>query len=192
MILAPIKISYAELSFILQWSLATFLAFLLSLLFVEIGVREDLGILQAAIASLLVAFAQVFVLQERVFPGWWVLSSCSAWITITLIGIGTIGWIVPNTTFLVERFFYSLIFGACGGSIIGFFQWLTIRYRYPRSSQWILTTTIAWSLGSLVGSLIGMSLHIVTEIFFAEIIGLACTWVVVGVVTGVGVYHLWE
>ncbi|NJL09336.1 MAG: hypothetical protein HC908_01310 [Calothrix sp. SM1_7_51] len=115
---------------ILQWSLGTFSAFLLSLLFVEIGVREDVGILEAAIASLLIAFAQVLVLKERIFPVWWMLSTCSAWIAITATGIGAIGWIVPNTLSFPQRVFDSCIFGAFGGSTIGFFQWLTIRDRY--------------------------------------------------------------
>jgi hypothetical protein len=184
------KVFNARLLFTLQWTLATFSAFLISLLFIEIGETPDVGILQAAIGSFAIAFAQTLVLKDRILPVWWMLSISMAWVVITAIGIGAVGWVVPSTNVFVFRISKSLIQGTLAGLAIGLVQWFAIRKQYPYSSQWIQVTCVSWAIAMPVGSLIGMLLHEVTQIFFAEILGLAVTWLLVAVFTGFHAYRL--
>ncbi len=184
------KVLDARLQFTLTWTFATFSAFLLSLTFIEIGEISDVGILQAAIGSFIIAFAQAFVLRYRVVPGWWMVSIPVAWIVITVIGIGAIGWVVPSTNIFLFRISKSLIQGTLGGIAIGFAQWLAIRKRYPYSYQWIQVNCVVWAVAMPIGSAIGMFLHQITQIFFAEILGLAVTWLLVAFFTGFHAYRL--
>jgi hypothetical protein len=184
------KVLDARLQFTLVWTFATFSAFLVSLLFIEIGETPDVGILQAAIGSFLIAFAQTFVLKYRIFPGWWMLSIPTAWVVMTIIGIGAIGWVVPSTNVFLFRISKGLIQGILGGIAIGFAQWLAIRKQYPSSHQWIQINCVAWAVAMPIGSLIGMFLHEITQVFFAEILGLAVTWLLVSFFTGFHAYRL--
>lgn len=184
------KVLDPRLQFTLIWTFATVGAFLVSLMFIEIGEIPDVGILQAAVGSFIIAFAQAFVLRYRVLPGWWMVSIPVAWVVITVIGIGAIGWVVPSTDIFLFRISKSLIQGTLGGIAIGFAQWLAIRKRHTCSYLWIQVNCVVWAVAMPVGSVIGMFLHQITQIFFSEILGLAVTWLLVAFFTGFHAYRL--
>lgn len=70
MLFVPVK---TQFSFTLQWTIATLSGFLVSLLFIEIGEKPDLGILQAMIGGLAIALAQTIMLTNTSFYLKWVL-----------------------------------------------------------------------------------------------------------------------
>ena len=185
MIRKPVK---SELGFTLLWTVTTFSGFLFSLLFIEIGEKADVGILQAAIGSLAIALPQSLILRIRIFSKMWVLSTVLGWIVITAISVGAIGWIVSTSQFLPFRVVYGSISAAIGGFAIGFFQWLAISKSVPLAWRWIFISSLSWAIAVPVGSMIGMFLHSISHLFFGEIVGLAITWLLVAIITGINAY----
>jgi hypothetical protein len=179
-----------ELSFILQWIFATFSGFLLSLLLIEVGEKSDIGVLQAVIGSLAVAISQSLILRQPMLSLKWVLCTLLGWVAITAMGIGAIGWIVPTTEQLPVRIFSGLISGAIGGFCIGFAQWLVIYQPVPSAWRWILISAGSWSVAIPIGSAVGSILRQFTQLFLGEILGLAITWLVVAILTGINAYKL--
>lgn len=179
-----------EFSFILQWILATFSGFLLSLLLIEIGEKSDIGVLQAVIGSLAVAISQSLILRQPMLSLQWVLSTLLGWTVITATGIGAVGWIVPTSEQLPLRIVSGLISGAIGGFGIGFAQSLVIYQLVPSAWRWILISAASWSVAIPIGSAVGSTLRQLTQLFLGEIVGLAITWLVVGILTGINAYRL--
>ncbi len=169
-------------SFRLLWTLATFGGFLLSLLFIEVGEKPDIGVVEAAIGGFAIALPQACLLKEPVFGIRWILSSLLGWSIITAIGIGAVGWIVPSTQILPLRILSGAIYGALGGLGIGLAQWLAI----PQAMawRWIFVSSASWAVAVPVGSVVGMILHSLTQLFLGEVMGLAMTWLLVGILTG--------
>lgn len=179
-----------ELSLTLQWIFATFSGFLLSLLLIEIGEKSDIGVLQAVIGSLAVAISQSLILRQPMLSLKWVFCTLLGWVVITAIGVGAIGWIVPTTEHLPLRILSGLISGAIGGFGIGFAQWLAIYQPVPSAWRWILISAASWSVAIPIGSAIGSILRQFTQLFLGEIVGLAITWLLVAVLTGINAYKL--
>ncbi|MEH2348317.1 MAG: hypothetical protein V7K55_09990 [Nostoc sp.] len=175
-------------SFTLLWTLATCGGFLLSLLFVEIGEKPDVGVIEAAIGSIAIALPQGCLLKEPVFCIRWILSSLLGWSIITAIGIGAVGWIVPSTQILPMRILSGAIYGALGGLGIGLAQWLAIPQ--PMAWRWIFVSSASWAVAVPVGSAVGMILHRLTQLFLGEVMGLAITWLLVGILTGMNAHKL--
>jgi len=185
MVRKPVK---SELGFTLLWTITTFCGFLLSLLFIEIGEKADVGILQAAIGACAIALPQSLILKQRIFSFMWVLSTVLGWIVITAISVGAMGWIVSTSQLLPFRVVYGSIYAAIGGFAIGFFQWLAISKSVPLAWRWILISSLSWAIAVPVGSIIGMFLHRLSQLFFGEIVGLAITWLLVAMITGINAY----
>ncbi len=123
----PLVSAKTELKFTLLWIIATCGGFLVSLCLIEIGEKPDMGVVQASLGGLAVALPQSFILRHTISAGKWILSTLLAWIAISAIGMGAIGWVVPTTQFLPSRILSGTIYGAIGGFGIGFAQWLAIR-----------------------------------------------------------------
>ncbi|MGI2902218.1 hypothetical protein [Tolypothrix sp. VBCCA 56010] len=182
MIPKPVK---SELGFTLLWTVTTFSGFLLSLLFVEIGEKADVGILQAAIGSSAIALPQSLILRQRIFSKMWVLSTVFGWIVITAISVGAMGWIVSTSQFLAFRVVYGSVYAAIGGFVIGFFQWLAISPSVPSAWRWIFISSFSWAIAIPVGSIFGMLLYRLSRVFLGEIVGLAISWLLVAIITGI-------
>ncbi|MCV3214345.1 hypothetical protein OGM63_12630 [Plectonema radiosum NIES-515] len=178
----PVK---SELGFTLLWTVTTVSGFLFSLLFIEIGEKADVGILQAAIGSFAIALPQSLILRIRIFSLMWVLSTVLGWVVITAISVGAMGWIVSTSQFFPFRVVYGSIYGAIGGFAIGFFQWLAISQGVPLAWRWILVSSLSWAIAIPVGSIVGMFLYFISRLFLGEIVGLAITWLLVAIITGI-------
>ncbi|MEH2154861.1 hypothetical protein [Nostoc sp.] len=174
--------------FTLLWTLATFGGFLLSLLLIEVGEKPDIGVVEAAIGGFAIALLQGCLLKQPIFCLRWILSSLLGWSLIAAIGIGAVGWIVPSTQILPLRILSGAIYGALGGLGIGLAQWLAIPQ--PMAWRWIFVSSASWAVAVPVGSAIGMILHRLTQLFFGEVIGLAITWLLVGILTGINAHKL--
>lgn len=187
MLFAPAK---TQFSFTLQWAIATFSGFLLSLLFIEIGEKPDVGILQAFIGSLAIASAQMLILKHTGFAVRWFFFTVSAWMAIPLMGVGVLGWYVPTTQFFPSRILDSAFYGVLGGLVLGIAQWLAIYQYIPFAWRWIFMSGVSWAIALSIGSAIGMILHQISEIFLGEVIGLAIAWLAVAILTGMNMYIL--
>ncbi|MFW9264129.1 hypothetical protein [Nostoc sp. CALU 546] len=184
----PFAPGNTRFGFALLWTLATFGGFLLSLLLIEVGEKPDIGLVEAAIGGFAIALPQGCLLKQPIFCIRWIWSSLLGWSIITVIGIGAVGWIVPSTQILPQRILSGAIYGALGGFGIGLAQWLAIpQYQAWR---WILVCSASWAVAIPVGSTIGMLLRHWTQLFFGEVIGLAITWLLVGILTGINAHKL--
>ncbi len=174
------------MKFTLQWAIATFGGFLLSLLLIEIGEKPDINVLQGAVGGLLVALPQAFILRGRLKNPWlWVWSSLAGWVFVTTAGIGAVGWMVLSTQVLLLRVVYGVILGAIAGFSMGLAHWFAIQQHSPLALQWVLISSVSWALGVGIGSTVGGLLYHLTQLFLGEVVGLAVTWFVVAVFTGV-------
>jgi hypothetical protein len=177
--------------FCLKWTGATFSGFLLSLLFIEIGQRGELKTLDAMSGGTIIGLTQGLVLSQF-FPNTWL------WIFVNLIGwgllaggdLGVIGWVAPNSMFLNVRLMYGLMFGAIAGLWLGLWQWIVLRNYFHKAWHWLWIMLVAWGLGLSIGWGLGGILRSITRLFIGEVIGLSVTWLIVGLVTGLGMIAL--
>jgi len=182
---APINTRFG---FTLLWTSATFGGFLLSLLLIEVGEKPDIGVVEAAIGGFAIALPQGCLLKEPIFCIRWILSSILGWSIITAIGIGAVGWMIPSTQFLPPRILSGAICGALGGLGIGWAQWLAIPQ--PMAWRWIFVSSASWAVAIPVGSAVGIILRRLTQLFLGEVMGLAITWLLVGILTGMNAHKL--
>ncbi|MHC5725621.1 MAG: hypothetical protein ACYTXY_16085 [Nostoc sp.] len=173
----------------LLWTLATFGGFLLSLLLIEVGEKPDIGVVEAAIGGFVIALFQGCLLKQPIFCIRWILSSLLGWSMITAIGIGAVGWIVPSTEILPLRILCGAVYGALGGFGIGLTQWLAIPQPVV-AWRWIFVCAASWAIAVPVGSVVGMILHRLTQLFLGEVMGLAMTWLLIGILTGMNAHKL--
>ncbi|MEH2079223.1 MAG: hypothetical protein V7K89_04175 [Nostoc sp.] len=172
----------------LLWTLATFSGFLLSLLFIEVGEKPDIGVMEAAIGGFALALPQGCLLKEPVFCIRWILSSLLGWSIITAIGIGAVGWIVPSTQSLPLRILSGTVYGGLGGLGIGLAQSLAIPQ--PVAWRWIFVCAASWAVAVPVGSAVGTIWRYLSQLFLGEVIGLGITWLLVGILTGINAHKL--
>jgi hypothetical protein len=175
-----------SLKFILQWTTATFGGFLLTLLLIEVGEKSDIRAVQAALGGLVIGLTQAYVLRGRIKNPWlWVWSTLAGWVFITSVGIGAVGWIVFTIPVLVLKVIYGILLGAIAGFAMGLVHWLVLREHIPVAQKWIFVCCLSWALGIAIGSIIGSILYSFNQWFLSEVIGLAVTWLIVGILTGV-------
>ncbi|BAZ48640.1 hypothetical protein NIES4103_12490 [Nostoc sp. NIES-4103] len=178
-----------QLKFILLWIAATFSGFLVSLLLIEVGEKPDVGVTQATLGGLAIALPQSLIFRHTVFSVKWILLTVMAWAVITAMGVGAVGWMIPTTQSLAPRLLFGTIYGAIGGLGIGVAQSLAIQQ--PVSSWlWIVVSSVSWAVAIPLGSAVGIILHRLTHLFLGEVAGLAVTWLVVAMLTGVNAYKL--
>ncbi|MCC5639045.1 hypothetical protein LC593_25080 [Nostoc sp. CHAB 5844] len=179
-----------QFSFTLQWVIATLGGFLVSLCWIEVGEKPDVGVAQASLGSLAIAFPQSLMIRHHILSGRWLLATLLAWATITAMGVGGIGWIVPSTQIFPLRLLWGTTLGTIGGFVIGLAQWTAIRKSVALSWQWIFISAISWAIAVPIGSIVGIVLLLLTKLFLGEVIGLAITWLMVAILTGLNAYRL--
>lgn len=184
--LVSVKPQSGIFAFTSIWIFATLSGFVCSLLLVEVGEKPNVGIIQAIIGALAIAIPQSYILKNTIFPLQWILSTVFAWVIITLVGIGALGWIVIVANFLPMRILIGIISGAIGGLIIGITQWwLAIPPSFHTGWRWIFINSAAWMIAIPMGTTIGLFLHRITNLFLGEVLGLSITWLLVAMITGV-------
>ncbi|MBW4675015.1 MAG: hypothetical protein KME52_13595 [Desmonostoc geniculatum HA4340-LM1] len=186
----PLVPDNTRFSFALLWALATFAGFLLSLLLIEVGEKPDIGVVQAAIGGFAIALPQGFLFKQPIVCIRWILSTLLGWSIITAIGIGGLGWIVPSTQFLPLRILHGAIYGGLGGLGVGLTQCLAIFQPVSVVWRWIFVSSASWAIAIPFGSAVGIVLRRFTQLFLGEVIGLAITWLLVGILTGINAHKL--
>ncbi len=177
----------------LLWIFLTILGFLASLLFIEIGFRQELLIFEGAIGGAIVALPQSILISKFIQKGkLWIFVTFIAWGLISGSKIGAIGWVTPQTDFLLFRLFYGVILGGIHGTWIGFCQWLVLKEKIRSSWKWIFTTGITWSLALSSGWLIAAIFRSKINLYIGELVGLIVTWLIVGLMTGLALIVLLE
>ncbi len=178
-------------SFWVQWVLATGLGFLVSLLFVEIGIRPYLGGISGAVGSSVIAIAQWLVLRQRFSQiSWWIIATITAWLLIGSSNFGALGWIAPRTDLMSIRLLYGFFDGIVVGVIIGLGQGFVLNRYFSNAVWWIPISSLSWAVALPSGWVIGGILRANTGLFFAEVIGLTITWLAIAALSGFGFLRL--
>jgi hypothetical protein len=173
--------------FWVQWVLATGLGFIISLLFVEIGVRPHLGAISGALGSSLIAIAQWLVLRQRLYQiSWWIIATITAWVLIGSSSLGALGWIAPRTELIGIRLLHGFIDGAIVGIVLGLGQWFVLNRYFSNATWWVPISSLSWAVALPSGWVIGGILRSITGVFFAEVIGLTFTWLAIAALSGFG------
>lgn len=189
----PSQLVQTGFKFWLRWIGGTVAGFIVSLLFIEIGVRPYLGAMEGIAGGLMIGVAQWLVLrrQMRSVHGW-IVANLLCWTIIGGSSLGAIGWIAPRTNQLLIRVIYGGFDGALVGALLGLGQWLVLKRRVYGSGWWVLISSAGWSIGLMLGWFFGGVLYLATHLFLAEVIGLGITWFVVSAITGLGLIWLWK
>ncbi|MFM6038896.1 MAG: hypothetical protein ACKO2Z_00215 [Sphaerospermopsis kisseleviana] len=192
--LAAIKNKFSKLyTFTLVWSLTTLGSFIFSLFLIEIGEKSDVRVLDVAIGGFVIALPQSYLLRQKILPLSWMISTVLGWVLITTIGVGAVGWFVLSTELFYFRIFFGIISGGIGGMVIGLAQWwLAIPSSLPWGWCWMFLNCASWAVALSIGSVIGIFLRHWTQLFLGEVVGLAITWLVVGILTGISAYRLFR
>lgn len=177
-----------------QWVFVTVVGFLVSLLWIEIGERPDIGALEGAIGGLVIGVAQWCLLRQYIFyPVRWVFINVLCWCVLGILGVGALGWVAPQTLNLGWRIFYGIFEGIKIGLVIGFGQWLVLHTEIARPWRWIVGSLIWWTVSLSIGWTFGGILRLMTDFFLGDVIGLMITWFLVAGLTGIALAQLlWE
>ncbi len=179
--------------FCCQWVFSTILGFLVSLIFVEVGVKPYIGAISGAIGGGIIGSAQWLVIKNRFFrEQWWSAVSILTWLLIGASSLGALGWIAPRTEQIWLRLFHGFINGAVVGAILGLGQWFVLRKQIYREEWWMIANIVAWALGLPLGWVVGGLIYGAIGLFISEVIGLLVTWFFVATVTGFALVRLYS
>lgn len=175
----------------LSWTVLTWLAFLCSLIFIEVGERIDLSIGEGIVGSGLVGLAQWLVLRPYMPGGYrWLIACLLSWGALTFFQVGALGWIAPATMSLPLRGEFGLMQGAYVGLGLGVGQWLAIRRQVVAAWRWVPISSMTWALAIALGWVVGGKLRAISNLFISEVIGLAVAWGVIAALSGIGIVVL--
>jgi len=140
-------------SFWLRWFLACLAGFVLGIpLFIGLGLlfgdtpgpvvgNAAAGVIHGAEFGI----AQWLILRRQVHKvGWWIAAS--------ILGF-TLGFPLTKTLFgeLSSGLGIAGVEGAIVGAIVGAMEWLVLRGRVTRAGWWVLASTLAWALSTVLG-----------------------------------------
>ncbi|MEL6776416.1 MAG: hypothetical protein AAFO06_04100 [Cyanobacteria bacterium J06597_16] len=172
----------------LGWTGLTWLAFLVSLLFVEVGEKHDVSVVESLLGGLLIGLAQWQVLRPYLREAHrWIGTSALSWGALALFHIGAIGWMAPDTPSLMVRGLVGLGYGGYVGGLIGIGQWWVMRPQVVRAWRWIPLSGGIWAVAIALGWTIGGSLRAVSNLFVAEVVGLVLAWGAIAALSGIGI-----
>lgn len=188
---------------IFSWLLATFLGVILGPIITEFNlfgsspsgpIRLNLvwvyWIFDALILGTSIGFMQWFIVKKYYANAWlWILSTTGAWL------IGTIVLLIPNILFItggvsdvwIEPTIHNLIQWFFFGTSAGMLQCLIMARQINYAWLWIITSSIAWTFGGVMGVIIGQ--HIGPPGVGAAI-AYPVTGLVVGITTGIVFYNI--
>jgi len=177
----------------LGWTALTWLAFALSLAFVEVGERGDIALTDGLLGGGLVGGAQWLMIRAYVVRSHrWIWVSALGWGALAWLHIGAIGWTAPDTPNLVVRVLFGLFYGFYVGLLLGIGQWWVLRQSVVSAWRWILLSAGIWSVAIAFGWLTGGILRLMSRLFVSEVVGLGVAWGLVAALSGiaaVGMVH---
>lgn len=177
--------------FWLKWICVTVIGFVVSLIWIEIGERPDLGVLEGAIGGLIIGCAQWYVLRQYIYQPWeWIIVNLVSWSLLGLSDFGAIGWVAPRTLDILLRIFYGSLDGFRTGIWIGLWQWYALRSQIPRAWKWIFVSPLCWTVGLSIGWTFGGLMRQATDLFLGDVLGLTLGWAIVGGMTGFALIRL--
>ena len=175
----------------LGWAILTWLAFMASLLFVEVGYRNDISLVDGLVGGCLVGVAQWLVIRSHVRGAYgWILVSALSWGVLALLHIGAIGWMAPDTPNLLARAVFGLFYGGYVGAVLGVGQWWILRPQVVRAWRWIPLSAGVWAVAIAFGWLVGGGLRLASNLFVSEVVGLIVAWGAIAVLSGMGIVGL--
>lgn len=185
-------------SIISRWLLATFLGVILGPIITDFAspsgpIRLNLvwvyGIFDALILGTSIGFMQWFIVKKYYANAWlWILSTTGAWLIGTIIVLilnilftGEVSgvWIEPTIHNLIQWFFF--------GTSAGLLQCLIMAKQINYAWLWIITSSIAWTFGGVMGVIIGQ--HIGPP-GVGSLVAYPVTGLVVGITTGIVFYNI--
>jgi len=173
------------------WTGFTWLAFVGSLLFIEVGERSDLSLIEGGLGGALVGLAQWQMLRSHLPNAHrWLVASVLGWGTLTLFHIGALGWMAPATPNLLLRSLLGLGYGGYVGAGLGVAQWLAIRRQVSQAWQWVPLSSGVWAVAIAAGWLVGGCLRAVSHLFISEVFGLMVAWGAIAALSGFGIVGL--
>ena len=174
-----------------QWTGFTWLAFVVSLSFIEVGERSDLSLLEGVLGGALIGLAQWMVLRSHLFTARrWFIATVIGWGTLTLFHIGALGWTAPDTSNLLLRSLLGIAYGAYVGMGLGVAQWFAIRRQVHSAWRWIFLNAGLWSVAISIGWLVGGILRAASHLFISEVFGLMVAWGAIASLSGIGIVGL--
>ncbi len=175
----------------LAWTGLTWFAFALSLLFVEIGEKNDISLIDGLLGGLLVGLAQWQVLRPYLKDAHrWAAVSTLSWGALALFHIGAIGWMAPGIPNLWLRAIFGLAYGSYVGTVLGVGQWWIIRRQVMRAWRWIPLSAGSWAVAIAIGWIMGGSLRAASNLFVSEVVGLILAWGAIAALSGLGIVGL--
>ncbi len=181
----------AGISLWIGWTGFTWLAFVGSLLFIEIGERSDLSLMEGGLGGALIGLAQWQMLRSHLPNAYrWLIASVLGWSVLTLFHIGALGWMAPATPNLLLRGLLGVIYGAYVGAGLGMAQWLAIRRQVPRAWRWVPFNSGIWGVAIAAGWLVGGCLRLASHLFVSEVLGLMVAWGAIAALSGLGIVGL--
>ncbi|PZO23463.1 MAG: hypothetical protein DCF25_00030 [Leptolyngbya foveolarum] len=175
----------------ISWTGSTWLAFALSLLFIEIGETGEVSWLEAALGGTLVGAGQWFVLRPHLrHPARWMIATVTSWILLGLLHLGSVGWAAPGTPSLLLRSVSGVLYGSYLGLGLGLGQWWVLRSQVNQAWRWIPLSAGIWGTGIAFAWLIGGLLRTASGLFLGEVVGLLVGWGAISALSGIGIVGL--
>ncbi len=176
----------------LGWTGLTWLAFLISLLFIEVGERSDISGIDGLLGGTLIGLGQWLMLRGYVYRAYrWIVVSALSWGALASVDIGAIGWMAPDMAFdtygLILRSVLGLFYGGYAGLILGLGQWWVMQRQVVQAWRWIPLTVGIWAVAIALGWLIGGALRSASHLFVSEVVGLMVAWGAIALLSGVGI-----
>ncbi len=172
----------------MQWTAMTWLAFVVSLLFIEVGDRASISVLSGLTGGVLIGVAQWLVIRPYLTSAYrWIGVSVLCWGLLALFDIGAIGWVAPSTFSLWIRALCGLLYGGYAGLIIGLGQWWVIRREVSQAWRWIPLTAGIWAVAIAFGWLLGGVLRLASNLYVGEVVGLLLAWGAIASLSGIAV-----
>ena len=173
------------------WTGLTWLAFCLSLLFIEIGETGEVSWLEVTLGGCLVGACQWLVLRPYLRYGYrWLVATGLSWGILGLLHLGSVGWIAPGTPNLLLRAVFGVLYGGYMGLGLGLGQWFGVRSQVTQAWRWIPLSAGIWAVGTALAWLIGGVLRAVSGLFLGEVVGLMIGWGAIAALSGVGIVGL--
>lgn len=175
----------------MSWTGLTWLAFVSSLLLVEVGERSDVSLVEGTIGGVLVGLAQWLALRGHLpNAARWMVATVVSWGALTLFHIGALGWMAPGTPNLFFRGVLGILYGGYVGAGLGVGQWLAIRTQVKEAWRWVPLNGGIWAVAIASGWLIGGGLRLASNLFVSEVIGLMVAWGAIAALSGIGIVGL--
>ena len=188
--LQPAEVTTGALLWI-GWTGATWLAFALSLLFIEVGETGEVSWLEAALGGCWVGVSQWFVLKPYLrYPTRWIVATVASWLLLGLLHLGAVGWVAPGTPSLLLRGMFGILYGSYVGLGLGLGQWWVLRSQTNQAWRWIPLNAGIWAIGIAFAWITGGLLRAASGLFLGEVIGLLMGWGAIAILSGLSIVSL--